>query len=79
MKLIQEKVFEIISNLRSPLPSHEVSVLYPDENSVAAEISKVLNINIDDTVKGLARYQLKRYKSNVVIYSDFTSLHPPTT
>lgn len=59
MKLTQEKVFEIISNLRSQLPSHGVTVPYPDENSVGQSTEHKNGWYC----KSVARYQLKQYKT----------------
>ena len=81
MKLTQKKLFEVISNLRSELPRHGVAVPYPDENSIAAEISKILGIKNDDLVKGVAK-QYKRKtgitdSTDIVIDSStFTPSHP---
>lgn len=63
MKLTQKRIFEIITFIRSKLDSRGIAIPYPDEASIAAEICNEINIIADESVRDIARYQLKQYKS----------------
>ena len=62
MKLNQRDVFGIITDIRSKgcgIPESP----YPSINDVCDVISKKCHILIDQSLKDIARYQLKRYKN----------------
>ena len=89
MKLTQQDIFEIITNLRLEIEKKGIFHPYPDFNSVCSAICKKLCIKEDEVLRNIASNQLKQFKlssskkgprqasTDIVINSDdFASSRP---